>query len=88
MEAEAEAVDGRLEEAEAEAKEKLTTVPSLVVIHWVIKETIIKQERTIQMKILFFTFPELSHHAVLGQVSKCVWGQFKYSAGLTTWLLG
>ena len=31
MEAEAEAVDGRLKEAEAEAKEKLTTVPSLVV---------------------------------------------------------
>ena len=30
-EAEAEAVDGRFEEAEVEAKEKLTTVPSLAV---------------------------------------------------------
>ena len=29
MEVEAEAVDGRLEEAEAEAKEKLTAVPSM-----------------------------------------------------------
>ena len=29
MEAEAEAVDGKLKEAEAEAKEKLTAVPSL-----------------------------------------------------------
>ena len=30
MEAEAEAVNGRLKEAEAEAKEKLTAVPSLI----------------------------------------------------------
>ena len=33
-EIEAEAVEGRLEEADAEAKEKLTAVPSLVIILW------------------------------------------------------
>ena len=53
MEAEAEAVDGKLKEAEAEAKEKLTAVASLVLSVNVVYLHLIFKSRDLVKRICF-----------------------------------